>query len=255
MQLFTKNVKKVPKDKKGSITAIIAAGGSGSRAGGVSKPLLMLCGKYAIEYSIEAFSAFPEVTRIIISCKKEDIGKYEEIVKNKNYTKVFAIIEGGATRQESVSKAFKFAFSDLQTEFVAVHDGARPLVTKEIIQNAISDAKKYGSAVCAVPTTDTMKRASSSEFILDSVDREGLYNIQTPQIFSFEMYAASLALAQRDGFLATDDSSLLENASFKIKLSRGSSENIKITYPEDIIVAQALLENRKAGKDRKVCTE
>ncbi len=250
MQLFSKNTKKVRKDKKGSITVIIAAGGSGSRAGGVSKPLLVLCEKYAIEYSIEAFSAFSEVTRIIISCKKEDIGKYEEIVKNKNYTKVFSVIEGGTTRQESVSKAFKFAFSELQTEFVAIHDGARPLISEEIIRNAISDAKKYGSAVCAVPSTDTMKRASSSEFILDSVDREGLYNIQTPQIFSFEMYAASLAIAERDGFLATDDSSLLENASFKVKLSRGSSENIKITYSEDIVIAKALLENRKVGKDK-----
>lgn len=255
MQLFSKNTKKVSKAPKGSITVIIAAGGSGSRAGGVSKPLLELCGKYAIEYSIEAFSSFAEVVRIIISCKCDDIEKYREIVKDKGYTKVFAVVEGGATRQESVSKAFKTAFSDLQTDFVAIHDGARPLVTQEIIKEAILDAVKYGSAVCAVPATDTMKRASRQMFVQESVDREGLYNIQTPQVFSFDLYAASLAIAERDGFLATDDSSLLENASFKIKLSKGSSENIKITYPEDIIIAKALLENRKTGKDKEICTE
>ena len=251
MQLFAKNTKKVPKDKKGTITLIIAAGGSGTRAGGVSKPLLLLGDKYAIEYSIEAFSFFDEITRIIISCKKEDIAKYEKIVKDKNYTKVSTIVEGGENRQESVSKAFKTAFSDLQTEFVAIHDGARPFVTREIIKEAILDAKKYGSAVCAVPTTDTMKRANSTGFVTDAVHRDGLYNIQTPQIFSFEMYATSLAIAERDGFLATDDSSLLENASFKVKLSKGSNENIKITYPEDIIIANALIENKNAKKEKE----
>lgn len=248
MKLFTKKVDKIKKDKKGAVTVIIAAAGSGTRLGGVSKPLIKLCGKYAIEYSLDAFSACSDVTRIIICTKKEDIPAYEKIISEKNYSKVIGVIEGGSTRQKSVALAFRAALGEMITDFVAIHDGARPLITTEETERAIADAKKYGCAVCASVSSDTVKRTDARGFVSESVERNNLYLLGTPQIFSFEIYSASLALAEKSGFEATDDSSLAENAGFRIKLTDTSKNNFKITYPGDAALAELILEGRKSGK-------
>ena len=245
MELFRKNAKKTPRDKKNSFTVILAGAGSGTRMGGVSKPLIPICDKPAIYYSLSVFSSFEEVTRIIICAKKEDIPLYENLVKKYSFTKVCGIIEGGESRQETVSKAFRHAFSEKITDFVAIHDAARPLITKEEVQNAINDAKKYGCAVCACVCRDTVKRSGKSGFINESVDRTGLYLVQTPQIFSFEIYSTSLALAEKNGISATDDSSLVQDAGFSIKLCETSAHNIKLTYPEDTALAQMIIKSRK----------
>ncbi len=244
MKLFAKKTTVPPKDKKNSVTVIIAAAGSGTRLGGVSKPLVRLCGKYAIEYSTEVFSACEAVTRIIISAKEEDIPQYEKLISDKGYTKVIGVVSGGSTRQESVSKAFRKAFDEMSTDFVAVHDAARPLITREEAEAAIQDARKYGCAVCASLCPDTVKRVGKGGFTCESIDRNGLYLIGTPQIFSADIYMTSLALAERDGFEATDDSSLAEYAGFKIKISETSRNNIKITYPEDIGLSEMILRSR-----------
>lgn len=252
MKLFEKKVKMPKRDKKNSVTVILAAAGSGTRLGGVSKPLVNILGKSAIEYSLEVFEKIGDVTRIVISAKEEDIPKYREIVNKRGFTKVCGIIAGGSTRQDSVSKAYRFAFSEYITEFVAIHDAARPLITLDAVQGALADAKKFGTAVCASLCPDTVKRASGSLFVTGSVERDGLYLIQTPQIFSYDIYSASLASAEKNGFQATDDSSLAENAGFKIKLFETSRENIKITYPGDIAIAESILNARKEGD---ICSE
>lgn len=245
MKLFGKKNSNIKKDKKGSVTVILAAAGSGTRLGGVSKPLMEICGKTAIEYSLEVFQRNEDVTRIIISTKKEDIPRYESIVRNRGFDKVVGIITGGATRTESVSKAFRSAFDDTVTDFVAIHDAARPLITDEMVSCAISEAKHYGTAVCASLCPDTVKRAGKSLFVTESVDRNGLYMIGTPQIFSYDIYCTSLALCERDGFEATDDSSIVQNAGFKIRLCETSRDNIKLTYPGDVLIAEAILKSRK----------
>lgn len=247
MKLFSRSIKMPPRDKKGSVTVIIAAAGSGTRMGGVPKPLIKLCKKYAVEYSLEAFSALDDVTRIVISTRAEDVDLYRQIAKNGNFDKVVAVIEGGSTRQESVTKAFKAAFDEKITDFVAIHDGARPLICSEHIEKAISEAKKYGCAVCASLCPDTVKRASESGFVTESVDREGLYLISTPQIFSYEIYSAAIAKAERDGFEGTDDSSLVTYADFKIRLCDIPRDNIKLTYPDDVAFAEAVLSSRNKG--------
>ncbi len=245
MKLFGKKTKSMKKDKKGSVTVILAAAGSGTRLGGVSKPLMNILGKTAIEYSLEIFENNEDVTRIVISTKEEDIPKYEEIIKNRGFKKVIGVICGGSTRGESVSKAFRFAFEDMVTDFVAIHDAARPLITDDIVCRAVGEAKKYGTAVCASLCPDTVKRAGKSLFVSESVDRNGLYMIGTPQIFSYDIYCTSLAVAERDGFEATDDSSLAQNAGFKIRICETARDNIKLTYPDDTLIAEAILKSRK----------
>ncbi len=244
MKLFAKKTTVPPKDVKNSVTVIIAAAGSGARLGGVSKPLIKLCGKYAVEYSLEAFSACDKVTRIIISTKEKDIPVYEKLISEKGYGKVAGIVAGGSTRQESVAKAFRWAFGKMTTDFVAVHDAARPLITRKEIEMAISDAAKYGTAVCACVCPDTVKRAGKGGFVCESVDRNGLYLIGTPQIFSTDIFMTSLALAERDGYEATDDSSLAEYAGFDIHICETSRSNIKITYPDDTHLAEMILRSR-----------
>ena len=245
MKLFEKKVALPKRDKKGSVTVILAAAGSGTRLGGVSKPLVDILGKSAIEYSLEIFEQIRDVTRIVISTKEEDIPEYRGIIEKRGFSKVCGIIAGGNTRQDSVAKAFRFAFSECITDFIAIHDAARPLITLDTVKGALADAKKYGTAVCATACTDTVKRTSESLFVTDSVQRDGLYLIQTPQFFSYDIYSASLASAEKSGFQATDDSSLAENAGFKIKLFDSPRENIKITYPGDIEIAKAILNARK----------
>jgi 2-C-methyl-D-erythritol 4-phosphate cytidylyltransferase len=244
MKLFDKKTTAPKKDVKNSVTVILAAAGSGTRLGGVSKPLLRLCGKYAIEYSIMAFSSLDEVTRIIISTREDDIPAYEKLIRDGNYTKVAGIVAGGATRQESVSKAFRYSFSRVKTDFVAIHDAARPLITAEEISSAFADARKYGTAICASLCPDTVKRAGKGGFVNEDIDREGLYLIGTPQVFSADIYMTALAVCERDGYACTDDSSLAEYAGFKLKLSQTSRSNIKITYPGDADLAELILSSR-----------
>lgn len=249
MQLFKKGTStKIERDRKNSVTLLLAAAGSGTRLGGVSKPLLPLDGRPAVCYSLDAFSAVEDVTRIVISTKKDDIPAFRDIVKQGGYTKVVAIVEGGSTRQESVKKAFDAAFGKKRTDFVAIHDAARPLITQGDIEAALLDARTYGAAVCASRIADTVKRTDRVALVTESVDRENLYALQTPQVFSCDIYAAALAAAERDGFEATDDSSLVQKAGFRIKLTDACRENFKITYPDDVALAELVLKSRAAKK-------
>lgn len=251
MNIFKAGAYKLNKYPKCEVTVIIAAGGSGSRMGGISKPLMELCGKRVIEYSLEAFSACPAVGRIFISAKGDDLPIYNEIVKKGKYPKLFGVVKGGDTRAESVSNAFIHAMKDGQTDFVAIHDGARPLITTHEIESAVKTAAKYGSGVCAVRVRDTVKRASKGLRVTDSVERDGLFLISTPQVFSTDIYHTSLSVARKNAAAEgasvidfTDDSSMVSEAGFEIMLCESSSQNIKITYPDDIVIAEAILGTR-----------
>ncbi len=245
MNIFKKATQNIKKNPKGSVTVVIAAGGSGSRMGGVSKPLMELCGRPCIEYSLEAFSAVEDVVSIYISARAEDASVYEEYVRSGRYPKLAGVALGGATRGESVENAFIHAFSRELSDFVAIHDGARPLITPDEIRSAAAIAKKHGSGVCASRMTDTLKRTTVGGCVTETVDRESLWAIATPQIFDADLFHTALAVAKRDAFSATDDAGLMEHAGFKVMLSEASRNNIKITYPEDIRLAEAIIVSRK----------
>ena len=230
-------------------TVIIAAAGSGTRMGGVSKPLMKINGKEALLYSLDLFNESSYVERIVISTRKEDIETIEKLVKKQNYTKEIIVTQGGSSRQESVSLAFKAGFEKRKkTHFVAVHDAARPLLTKEELKNVFELAAKYGNAVCAAKAKDTFKTTDKNNVISGHVERENLWHIQTPQVFDTDMFHTALALAQRDGTQATDESGLVTAAGFLVKLSECGHDNIKLTYPEDAYIAEAILEKRKHKK-------
>ncbi len=236
-------------DSKAYIGVIIPAAGSGARMGGVYKPLEKLCGKEMLLYSLETFEVCDEVAFVVISAREDKCEDVEKLCKKCGCSKVKKVIAGGKDRQDSVENAFECGlFDDASVTHVAVHDAARPLFTADMAKKVFDMALKKGNAVCASKVRDTVKRTDSFDVVTDSVDRDGLWLIQTPQVFEKNMYADALQKAKNDGFVATDDSSLVSANGVKVNLCDTPSYNVKITYPEDVFLAEAVIKMR--GEDK-----
>lgn len=233
--------------KNKDVTVIIAAAGSGSRMGGVYKPLEKILDKEMICYSLDVFQNCDRVKNIVISAREDKIEPIKELCKKHSYTKVSNVVKGGKDRQESVENAFTGAFTstDRITKFVCIHDAARPLITRQDIENVFDFAYEKGCAVCASKVRDTVKKTDKKDITKESVDRERLWLIQTPQVFDTDIYHTSLCFAKEKSESFTDDSSVVNNAGFKTIMCPMPSYNIKITYPEDMYLAQAILEKRQ----------
>ncbi len=234
------------KASNGFIGVIVPAAGSGSRMGGVYKPLEKLCGRSMLLYSLEVFEKSQEVSFVVVAAREDKIEEIKALCTLEGLTKVKAVVVGGKDRQESVSNAFSCSlFDDEAITHVAVHDAARPLFDCDMAKKVFSMAKEKGNAVCAQRVRDTVKRADGDDVINASVERDGLWLIQTPQVFEKNMYKNALSLAQKQGFVATDESSLVENSKCSVYLCETPSHNIKITYSEDVFLAEAIINRRK----------
>jgi len=214
-------------------TVIIAAGGSSSRMG-QDKIFTQLCGKPVLLYSLKAFQKAESIDEIIVVANPEKHEQVRELCKNNNLTKVNSVIAGGGDRSESVRNGLEAITN--QKGIVAIHDGARPLVTVELINEVIKAAKIYKAAIPVVAVRDTIKEADGG-FITSTPDRSKLYQAQTPQAFDLELYRK----ACNSCLSATDDSSLIEQLDIKVKIVDGDYKNIKITTPEDLITAKGFL--------------
>ena len=230
---------------KAYIGVIIPAAGSGSRMGGVYKPLEKLCGKEMLRYSLEVFEECQEVAFVVISAREDKVKDISLLCENCGIKKVKSVIAGGKDRQESVENAFKsLLFSDESVTHIAIHDAARPLFDLKMAQKVFAKALEKGNAVCASKVRDTVKRTDKEDIVSEAVDRENLWLIQTPQVFEKNMYANALKKAKLDGFVATDDSSLVAADNKRVYLCDTPAYNIKITYPEDVFLAEAIIEKR-----------
>ena len=218
-------------------TAIIVAAGSGRRMGaGFNKVYMPLYKKTVLYYTLKAFSDSRGIDEIVLVTGKEDFEKAEEIGLELGIDLI--LTEGGSERQHSVINGIERASGDI----VLIHDGARALITKELIQNVLNDAKEFGAAALGVTPKDTIK-VSLDGFIESTLERERAYLIQTPQVFLKEEILNAHKRALEDGFLGTDDCSLMERLGKKIKITLGSYENMKITTPEDIYGAEKILKS------------
>ncbi len=218
------------------INAVIVAAGSSSRMGQASSKLFIdLNGKSVIKRSLDVFENCDVIEKIILVCRECDIAKMEE--ESKNITKLKKIAFGGKDRQESVLNGVKYCDD---CDFIAIHDGARPLVSINDIKKACKDAELYSATTLAVKVKDTIKLADSKGFVAKTPEREFLYAVQTPQVFLKDLYLKSVELATTQGKSFTDDCQLIENFGKKVYLTEGSYENIKITTPEDVAVALGL---------------
>ncbi len=223
--------------------AIVLAGGSGTRmAAKGNKVFLPLGGLPCILRTLAPFTALTE--GVVLVCRTGEQEQIQQLLTRYGLAgKNIRLVFGGDTRQASVWAGLCAVPED--AESVLVHDGARPLVTVDIIRRVLQSVEKHGSGVAAIPETDTVKRADESGMVLETPRREGLYRMQTPQGFSSALLRRAHQQAQADGYLGTDDASLVERLGEKVYLCEGSPENLKLTTPLDVSLAELILQKRR----------
>lgn len=220
---------------------IIPAAGSGKRMGaGFNKLFLSLDNRPIIDHTINIFLNDECCNRIILVVHPNDKTLFEEILKKDHYSKI-RIVNGGSERQYSVYNGLKVADNK---GIILVHDGARPFIQMETIKQLVRFASDYGAAIAAVPVKDTIKRVNTMK-VVETVDRTSLWQIQTPQAFRYSVLRNAHDQAKSEDFLGTDESALVERIGHPVKIVASDYDNIKLTTPEDLYFAKAILEKRK----------
>jgi 2-C-methyl-D-erythritol 4-phosphate cytidylyltransferase len=230
-------------------SAVIVCAGNSTRMGGVNKILMPLGEGVVIGQTMKAFEETPEIKEIIIVAREDDFPAIENEAKRAGITKFVKCVSGGSTRQESVINGIRCISQE--TELIAVHDGARPLVKPCHISKAVKDALVFGGAALGVPVKDTIKVVDSG-LVVDTPPRKNLYITQTPQIFKKKIYFEGVDFALEHNLDFTDDCQLAEAIGCKVYMTEGDYTNIKITTPEDIKIAETLL---ALEKEKNVCSE
>ncbi|AIS53218.1 2-C-methyl-D-erythritol 4-phosphate cytidylyltransferase IspD [Thermoanaerobacter kivui] len=222
-------------------SAVVVAAGKGTRMGQtVNKVYIHLGGKPVLYYSLKVFDDIDCIKEIIVVVSKEEMGYCQQnVIKKYSFKKPIKLVEGGSERQHSVYNGL--INTSKHSEIVAIHDGARPLIDKEIVLNTLEQAYVYKAAAVGVPVKDTIKIVDEDNFIVSTPDRKFLWAIQTPQVFERGLIIDAHQKAIKEGFIGTDDSVLVERLDYKVKVVEGNYKNIKITTPEDLIVAEAFL--------------
>jgi len=225
---------------RGNVTALIPAAGSGSRmAQKIKKQYLRIGQKPILFYTLKQIESCAKIDEIILAVPEEELTFVaEEIVDRYKIQKIRKIVAGGRERQDSVRAAFEAI--DTAPELVLIHDGVRPFVTEDILVEAIRQAQQRGAAVVGIPITATVKRVINGK-VGGTLDRDELWEIQTPQTFWYDWFKQAVEKAQADHFYGTDDAALLEHAGFPVFTVLGDRYNIKITHPEDLQMAELLV--------------
>lgn len=227
----------------GATSAIIPASGLGRRLSGYpGKAFVSIAGQPLLARTLRVFQDCAEVDEIVLVVQAERIADAESLVREYGIAKVRAITSGGETRQDSVRNGL--AHISPECDIVAIHDAARPFVTPEIIASTIAAARADGAAIAAMPVIDTIKTSYDGAFVSGTLDRQSLYAVQTPQTFARSVIEKAYENAYADGCFGTDDASLVERMGIPVRIVAGSYENIKITTPTDLTIAEATLETR-----------
>ena len=228
------------------VSAIIVAAGS-SRRMGFDKLFAPLAGKPVLWHSLKAFSDCREVDEILVVTKDENMDQDEGLVAVHKLKKVTKVITGGEARHISVWNGLQ-AVNARGSEYVAIHDGARPLTTPKLIMACLALAELHGAACCASQIPDTVKRASVEQMVTESVERTGLWAMQTPQIFSSGLILQAYAALMAKHEMVTDEVSAVQKLGKKIALLKNDDWNFKITFPHDLELAEHVLELRAKKK-------
>ena len=227
-------------------SAVILCAGSGSRFapdGSVTKQNVLVCGVPVAVRSILAFEACAFADEIVVVCRADEIEAFERYRAEYGFAKVTRIVAGGATRQESSLRGFE-AIDD-KAKYVMIHDGARCLVTPEIIEATARAAYRDRAAVAAERCRDTVKVTDNGRTVAETADREKIWLAKTPQAFLATLYRAAAYMAKKENAAVTDDASMAERLGFSVTLVDCGTQNLKITYPEDVILAEAIIKSRE----------
>ena len=217
--------------------AVIVAAGSASRMGGIDKVMADLGGEPMILRTVRAFQNCDAIASIVIVTREDLIQSIAGLCRDMK--KVVAVVAGGGSRQESVHLGLNALPKG--TKLAAVHDGARPLISWQVIDRVVRAANTYGAAAPAIPVKDTIKVVSGG-LVKETPDRATLQAVQTPQVFDFDLLRGALKKAETDGASVTDDCSAVERTGMKIKIVEGDERNLKVTTPMDLKIAELLLE-------------
>lgn len=220
--------------------AVIVAAGSASRMGGIDKVMALLQGEPMICRTVRTFQQCDAISEIVVVTRQDLILPITELCRN--FWKVTSVVAGGASRQESVHLGLNCLSPGIQ--LAAVHDGARPLVTWQLIDRTVRAAHTYGAAAPAVPVKDTVKVVKGG-VVMSTPDRSTLRAVQTPQVFDADLLRGALKKAQDEGAVLTDDCSAVERMGLTVRIVEGDEENLKVTTPVDLKIAEMILEGRK----------
>ena len=220
--------------------AVIVAAGSASRMGGIDKVMAPLNGEPMIARTVRTFQNCDAISEIVVVTREDLILPITSLCADMD--KVKAVVAGGSSRQESVHLGLN-ALSD-KCKLVAIHDGARPLISWQVIDRVVRAANTYGAAAPAIPVKDTIKVVQGG-VVQETPDRAALQAVQTPQVFDFDILRGALKKAKQDGAQVTDDCSAVERIGLTVKIVEGEERNLKVTTPLDLKIAQLLLEEEK----------
>ena len=220
--------------------AVIVAAGTASRMGGVDKIMESLKGEPMVVHSIRAFEACDAVREIVVVTRPDLIVPIMHLCAPFN--KVTAVVAGGENRPDSVDRGLNALSS--KVKLAAIHDGARPLITWQIIDRVVRAANSFGAAAPGIPVKDTIKKVNGG-IVVETPERKQLSAIQTPQVFDFDLLRGALKKARQDEAELTDDCSAVERLGFKVKIVEGDERNFKVTTPMDLKIARLLLEEQK----------
>ncbi len=214
--------------------AIIAAAGSSRRMGGADKVLALLGGKPILARVVDAFQGCNPINQIIVILSEQNLERGKQLVAEQGWSKVSDVCAGGRWRQDSVAAGLGRLSN---CDWVVIHDGARPLLTVDLINRGLEAARETGVAVAAVPVTDTIKVAGNDRFVHQTPLHQNLWAVQTPQVFGTDIIAEAYRQAKVE---VTDDATLVEQLGYRVKLYMGSYANIKVTTPDDLALAEVL---------------
>ncbi|MFH1019831.1 MAG: 2-C-methyl-D-erythritol 4-phosphate cytidylyltransferase [Pseudomonadota bacterium] len=232
-------------------TAIIAAGGSGLRMGSSTpKQFSELLGVPILIHTIRAFRKVPAIGAIIVVAPAEHLDHTQALLTQYQLDGHCTVVSGGTLRQDSVRIGLAQVAED--SPLVAVHDGARPLITPQDIQRCLAAAAAHGAAIMGVPVKDTLKAVAPDTTIRHTVERESLWQAQTPQAVRTGLLREAFARADQDGFIGTDEASLLEHGGWPVVVVEGSETNLKITRPDDLLMAEAILMKQQPAQQMRI---
>jgi len=227
-------------DVEQEVGAVIVGAGRSQRMGNVDKIFAPLAGQPVLLRVLQPFVECPSIDRIVVVLNGRNYDEGKELIVAQNWEKEVAVCIGGRRRQDSVLKGLKQLGV---CDYVVIHDGARPLVTEDLIERGLKAVKETGAAIAAIPATDTIKLAHKEMITLWTLPRESLWMVQTPQFFQYDLLMKAYQEENED---VTDDAQLIELTGGKVKLYTGAYDNIKITTPADMAIAETLLKRQKA---------
>lgn len=230
------------KEKEPRCSAVIVAAGSSERMGS-DKLTAMLGGIPVLARTLKVFEASPYVTEIVVVTRNDRIEEIADLCKEFGISKAAKVLSGGATRVESALVGVSEVSA--KASLIAIHDGARPLVTPEVIERTVIAAQQHYAAVPVIPSVDTLKAVDAKGFVAGTVDRATTWRVQTPQVFKADFIKGALTKAMEKNLPLTDDCSAVEMMGVKTMTVPGDEDNIKLTTPRDMILAEAILKARE----------